>query len=465
MSSTPISLKLFEIGAIKFGSFKLKSGIESPIYIDLRLIASYPELLKQISQALLQKVNRETYDVLCGVPYGALSIATAMSLQSGCPLIIRRKETKSYGTKQVIEGVYQSGQRCLIIEDLITSGASILETAKDLQTAGLKITDAALIIDRQQGGVQHLQKEGIRVHALFTLPEILQELEQQGKLSSDVVQEVLTFLENQKTQVPQQKRILSYSERAQLATNPVAKKLFALMEEKETNLAFNPDVSSKEKFLKLVDLVGPFICVLKTHIDILEDFDESVIIELQKLAEKHNFLIFEDRKFADIGTIVQMQYCQGMYHIADWADITNAHILPGPGIIEGLKSAAPNKDRGLLLLAQMSSKGSLFTPEYTAQAVKLAEEHSDFVMGFICQQKLTDDPRFVHMTPGVHLASSGDAIGQQYNSPEFVIGTKETDVIIVGRGILQADNPSEAVERYRKAGWQAYQQRLEPALI
>lgn len=253
--------------------------------------------------------------------------------------------------------------------------------------------------------------------------------------------------------------MLTYEERAKICANSTAKKLLNLAGAKQTNLCIAADVTTKEKLLKIADELGPEICVLKTHIDIITDFDADILIQLKKFAEKHNFLIFEDRKFADIGNTVKHQYQDGIYHIADWADITNAHSVPGPGIIQGLKEIGLPKRRGLLLLAEMSSKGALAKGDYTEETIKMAKENKDFVIGFITMRQIADDPCFINFTPGVQLQTGNDLLGQQYNTPEKIIVENKSDIIIVGRGIYEATDPMAEARKYRKAGWNAYQKR------
>ncbi len=254
---------------------------------------------------------------------------------------------------------------------------------------------------------------------------------------------------------------MQYFERAQLCQHPVSRKLFQIMAEKKSNLAVSADFNRQAELIQLIENVGEHICVLKTHIDILEDFDTELPYRLKELAEKYQFIIFEDRKFADIGNTVKQQYQNGIYQIASWAKITNAHILPGEGIISGLKEVGLPLGNGLLLLAEMSSQGNFFTQEYTDNCIHLAKKHADFVIGFIAQKKLIDDPRFIHMTPGVNLAKSADKLGQQYHSPEYIIGECQSDIIIVGRGIIEAENQTAAAKIYQQAGWQAYEKSFE----
>lgn len=184
MNYKPLIYSLYDIGAVKFGDFTLKSGQPSKIYIDLRVIVSYPDVLRAVSEAIWQQVNAFEFDRICGVPYTALPIATCISLQQNIPMVMRRKEKKEYGTKRQIEGDFEIGQSCLIVEDIITTGASIIETADDLEVVGLKVRDVAVLINREEGGKENLHQQHYRLNAAFTLKEMLQTLTQYEKMTS-----------------------------------------------------------------------------------------------------------------------------------------------------------------------------------------------------------------------------------------------------------------------------------------
>lgn len=207
-------LELADIGAVKFGDFTLTSGQKSPVYIDLRLLASYPAVLRRVSlayaaiiaglpgvkagpaswgagaveQARLSEIR------LAALPYAALPIGTALSLETGLPLIFPRKEIKRYGTGRAIEGFYHPGDRALVLDDLITTGGSKLEAIASLEAAGLVVEDVIVLIDREQGGRRELEEAGYRFHAALKLSEMAALLAREGRISPAEERRLTAFL-------------------------------------------------------------------------------------------------------------------------------------------------------------------------------------------------------------------------------------------------------------------------------
>ena len=367
----------------------------------------------------------------------------------------------------------------------------------------------------------------------------------------------------------------TYASRADSVAHPLSAYLYKLMDLKASNLCLSADITNARELLHVADKVGPSIVVLKTHHDMVSGWDYTpetgTGARLAALARKHGFLIFEDRKFGDIGNTVELQYTSGSARIIEWAHIVNVNMVPGKASVSSLAKAAarwlerypytvktsvtvgtprsqddeydeddddwqpngvkntseedttmkgtegpggkgpnngrkgsivsittvtqqyepahsprltktineeddllagleePPLNRGLLILAQMSSQGNFMNEEYTKACVEAAREHKDFVMGFVSQQGLnsqTEDD-FMHMTPGCQLPPEhdedgelkGDGKGQQYNTPEKIIGAG-ADIVIVGRGILNAADKEYEAERYRSAAWKAYTARV-----
>lgn len=269
---------------------------------------------------------------------------------------------------------------------------------------------------------------------------------------------------------------------------------YILDEKKRKRKGNYGELNKTKTYTPSPDLAGK-LCLVKTHIDILTfapfhppaptpasastlppattQTITSFTAALTALSVQHNFLIFEDRKFADIGNTVSHQYGGGVFRIATWAHITNAHALPGEGIIHGLQKVAEKLDglpRGLLLLEEMSSAGNLFNSVgYRQQTLEMARRNKRFVMGFIAMGAVEVlgkedgaglDEDWIVMTPGVNIESRGDALGQQYKTPEYVIGERGSDVIIVGRGIYGSHDMVATAEEYRRRGWEAYERRV-----
>lgn len=373
---------------------------------------------------------------------------------------------------------------------------------------------------------------------------------------------------------------VSYMQRAVSNPHPLSSYLLRLMTLKKSNLCLSADVSTANTLLNLADTCGPSIVVLKTHYDLISNWDYHPLTgtgaKLAALARKHGFLIFEDRKFGDIGHTVQLQYTEGTAKIIEWSHITNVNMVPGKASVAAMAEAAKKwkerrrfhvktdisvgtpraesvgseaedeakeqedqrlkgmetprlgddvvgdnglqsyanasqgrkasivsittvsqsyepadakgkeqswldsdelypgieeapLERGLLILAQMSSQGNFMTGSYTTACVEAAREYKDYVMGFISQETLNSQPDdlFLSMTPGCQLPPlgetgevQGDGLGQQYNTPEKIVGRSGNDVVIVGRGIIKSADPRGEAERYRRKAWKAYEDRI-----
>jgi len=189
-----IADELLAAGCIKFGEFTLKSGLSSPIYIDLRRIISYPRLLEQVGSAYLPVLRSLSFDRLAGLPYAAIPIATAVSLQGNYPMIYPRKEVKAYGTKAEIEGEFHAGETALVIDDLATTGGSKFEAIEKLTGAGLKVKDIVVLVDRQSGAKESLEQAGYSLHAVLTITQLLDHWEKAGRVGKDKIERTKKFL-------------------------------------------------------------------------------------------------------------------------------------------------------------------------------------------------------------------------------------------------------------------------------
>ena len=164
---------LTAIQALKFGEFRLKSGVLSPFYVDLRGIIAHPPILQAVAIRILDVLRPLRFDRIAGIPYAGLPIATAVALAGNLPMLYARKEAKDHGTRRTIEGTFAPGDLVVPIDDVITDGASKFEAAAPLLEAGLVVRDFVIFLDREQGGADRLREKGYTLHSALRISAVL----------------------------------------------------------------------------------------------------------------------------------------------------------------------------------------------------------------------------------------------------------------------------------------------------
>lgn len=193
-----IAKALVDANVVKFGEFTLASGLVSPIYVDLRVLPSYPDSMAVISEELAKVVKKLNPEVVAGAETAGIPLATAISLKTKIPMIYVRKQPKSYGTKEMVEGVLKKGAKSVLVDDMATNAFSKLKFINGIRQSGGIVENVVIVLDREQGGADALAKEGVKLHSLITLRELLGYMKENNMVDHKKYSETLDYLEKNK---------------------------------------------------------------------------------------------------------------------------------------------------------------------------------------------------------------------------------------------------------------------------
>jgi len=186
---------LNKIGALQFGTFKLTTGKISPYYIDLRIVPSFPDAFQKTIdfyvQFIKEKIGRGNFQRVAGIPVAGIPFASLIAYSLNKPLLYVRKGERLHGRQRRIEGILAPGDRILLVDDLVTTGLSLRKAAKAITAEGGIVDDAIVLIDRQEGGKQKLQKDGMRLHAVLDITEIASNLQEIGTIDQEQLKTIL----------------------------------------------------------------------------------------------------------------------------------------------------------------------------------------------------------------------------------------------------------------------------------
>ena len=201
-----VGILLIKNSAIKFGDYTLTSGKKSPYYIDLRQTISSPITMDWIANSLtriiINEIGKDRIDKILGVPTAGVPFATVVSQKLGIPLIYYRQARKEHGVRKKIEGILDRNDRVLIIDDLITTGESVIETAEVVRDQGGVVNELVVLLDREQGGQERLRSMRIEPHVLFKISDSMEWLHTVGLIEDKIFDTVKRYIKEESQLIP-----------------------------------------------------------------------------------------------------------------------------------------------------------------------------------------------------------------------------------------------------------------------
>lgn len=403
--------KIDKYDIISNGEFKLKSGEKSNIYIDFKKAISHPDLIKEIcstlySENIISSDEKILYDYVLGIPYGGLPFSNNLSLLFNIPGLTMRKEAKDYGKCNLIEGDLDkfNKQKCkiLVIEDVVTTGQSAKSIVDILKKKGHHITVIS-IVDRSNGNVTAKSLGADEYKYLINVP----------------VHEMIEMTKNE------------------IFMKLVNINIFDKLK-KKSKICFSCDLNKFDDVIKSCEEIGDNIGIVKLHVDMFPDFTHEKMYKLKQIALKKNFLLWEDRKFADIGRVMIRQLTNKTYSIFEWADIISIHGIVGEESIKNLN------DLGIMcfIVSELSTKNNLIDNKYTEKCLEIAS-NTNSIVGCVCQSKISD--KYLHIVPGISDTKLFDDMGQTYSK---ITDKGFADFFVIGSALYKSEKPSEKIIQF-----------------
>lgn len=496
LSKTQLLKKLYDNDIFVFKDITLKSGKKSPYYCDFRKLLTLPELYADFINYIASIIKKResngllAFDYICGVPIGALPYVSSLATVLGKKQLLCRANKKTYGMMNNIEGEYEFGERVLLLEDVLTTGGSVLDTREILLNNGLKVTDIMVFFDRNQEGEVLLEHLDINLHPIFSFEELINYMDS-GQLSDKHHIESLRFhfdvnqkdrshkLEDDKwlnkytpvkgrkknddnknelSELVNENRIKMRKEKQlndikSIVSKTFNKKLLDIIGKKQTSVCLSLDIPLWSKAKEVLDKCGPYICMVKLHSDLFADWNGNTIKELKALSSKHNFLLMEDAKLIDLPNINKLKMTTTRYMIKDWADAITVHwsnYLDTRSEVESLTihpvcvtdMNVINDDIELVEFDQIRDK-------------LIDTTMSNRVTTIIHQKKFKKNGNILKMTPGV-VENEEDlkyVDTKRYRTIEHAIIHDRNHVVIIGSNIINETEYEDKCKKCAEKSW------------
>ena len=481
LSKIQIIKKLYSEGIFTLDDIVLKSGKKSPYYCDFRLLISKPELYQELVEficAYLETLSVE-YQHLGSVPIGSLPFTTSVANRLNQSFVIPRGEKKNYGKKCSMEGSLNVGDTVLVLEDVITTGASVLEAVEIIKNNGGVVKDIVCIFDREEEGEPVIKGHDINLHSVFSLSDLIRVLESE-QMTDNLHLEKLKFhnekykkiqvdlhIENTeefKKNERKEKLSRNYQE---LVENSFNKRLLNVIKTKQTSVCLSLDTVTWNKGKSILESCAPYICMVKLHLDLLTDWNNTATQEILDMAKTHNFLIIEDSKLDDVPNIVESQVYGGLHSFGNWVDAVTLNTVNFVSINNALYRSAKkkrfdnvSKELTCIPVGQYNTKASMVTKDYSVDFKNrlLEEKDARFQTRTIIQQNLyKTDNQFLRMTPGV-IEVDEDIIFNEdrdrYRSIESAMMRDRNHVVIIGSNIIINENVEEKCKNCAAKTWE-----------